>query len=83
MDTTKIIICLGSSCFSRGNETVLALIKKYLKDHYLTDRVDFRGELCSCQCTHGPNIKVNGEIIHDIHEDNIESILNQIFASAV
>ncbi len=31
-------ICLGSSCFSRGNKDVVVFIREYLKKNHLEDR---------------------------------------------
>ena len=37
----EIVICLGSSCFSRGNKDVLEVVKRFLKEHQLTAEVFF------------------------------------------
>ena len=34
-------ICLGSSCFSRGNKDVVMFIKDYLSINHLEDKVIF------------------------------------------
>lgn len=36
-----ITICLGSSCFSRGNKSVLEIVKTFLKEHNLESEVFF------------------------------------------
>lgn len=73
----KITICLGSSCFSRGNGTTLELIRKYLDENHLTDEVDFRGKLCACDCSHGPIIEINDIKFEAVSESNILNILEQ------
>ena len=33
MAKPKIVVCIGSSCFSRGNERNVEVIQKYLEEH--------------------------------------------------
>lgn len=72
---TLIKICLGSSCFTRGNSQTLEVIKKYLADHHLKDKVDFRGELCSGNCKHGPVLKIDGKIFYEVDQNTVVRIL--------
>jgi len=37
----KVIICLGSSCYSRGNAKTLEVVKEYLAKNQLIDQTDF------------------------------------------
>ena len=77
---TDITICLGSSCFSRGNRHTLELIKSYLKEHGLEDKVFFRGDLCDGLCEHGPILKIDGEVYKHVTSENIFEILNRYFS---
>jgi len=76
----KTVICLGSSCHSRGNEQTLELIKDYLKQNGLMEKVDLRGQLCSGNCHEGPIIKMNDKVYKDINEDNVIEVLNKVFS---
>jgi NADH:ubiquinone oxidoreductase subunit E len=76
-------ICLGSSCFSRGNKDVVMFIKEYLKKNHLDDRVVFRGARCMGRCSNGPNLNINGAIIEDVTISKIESILEKEFAGII
>ena len=40
----ELQICMGSSCFSRGNKELVLFIKGYLKKNHLDDRVILRGD---------------------------------------
>jgi NADH:ubiquinone oxidoreductase subunit E len=75
----SIQICLGSSCFSRGNEDCLEYIKQYLTNNKLKDIVDFRGHLCVEQCKCGPNLKIDDTTYHEVCIQNIEAMLNKHF----
>jgi NADH:ubiquinone oxidoreductase subunit E len=72
-------ICLGSSCFSRGNKDVVRFIREYLKKNHLEDRVIFKGARCIGNCSHGPNLVINGKTIEEIDQARIEKILEDEF----
>lgn len=76
-------ICLGSSCFSRGNKDVVMFIKDYLKRNHLNDRVIFKGARCMSRCSNGPNLNINGLIIEDVTIAKIEGILEKEFAGLI
>ena len=69
-------ICLGSSCFSRGNRDVAMFIRDYLKQHHLEDKVIFKGARCMGKCSSGPNLNINGRIIEGVTLAGIESIMD-------
>lgn len=72
-------ICLGSSCFSRGNREVVAFIRDYLKKNHLDDRIIFKGARCMNLCSNGPNLKINDRIIESVTISRIEGILEKEF----
>jgi len=81
MNTKAVIsICLGSSCYRRGNKEVLEVVKAYLDEHQLADVVEFKGHLCKEHCADGPNIYINGTSYHFIDRNSIIDILDKYFA---
>jgi len=72
-------ICLGSSCFSRGNRDVVAFIREYLKKNHLEDRIVFKGARCMDLCSKGPNLRINEKIIEGVTLSMIEGILEKEF----
>lgn len=76
-------ICLGSSCFSRGNKDVVMFIKEYLRVNHLEDRVIFRGARCMGHCSNGPNLIINGIEMDGVTLSKIESILEKEFAGFI
>ncbi len=76
-------ICLGSSCFSRGNKDVVMFIKEYLRKNHLDDKVIFRGARCMGLCSNGPNLTINGVSIEGVTLIKIESILEKEFAGFI
>ena len=73
-------ICLGSSCFSRGNKEVVSFIREYLKRNHLEDKVVFRGARCMGLCSNGPNLRINDIITEGVTLAKIEGILEKEIA---
>lgn len=74
-------ICLGSSCFSRGNREVVAFIREYLKKNHLEDRIIFKGARCMNLCNNGPNLRINDRIIEGVSLSSVEEILEKEFGN--
>ena len=49
-------VCLGSSCFSRGNKDLAAQLQTYVDSNGWTDIVTIRGTLCRNRCASGPHL---------------------------
>ena len=80
MDTKhEIIICLGSSCFSRGNKDVLEVVKSFLKEHQLTAEVFFHGDLCGGKCDEGPVLQIDDQLFSQVTVENVYEVLNGYF----
>ncbi|MCK5882173.1 MAG: (2Fe-2S) ferredoxin domain-containing protein [Bacteriovoracaceae bacterium] len=56
-----ISICMGSSCYARGNRELVDLIKNYLVKEKLNNDVQLKGALCCDLCGRGPIVLVDGE----------------------
>lgn len=76
-------ICLGSSCFSRGNKEVVMYIKDYLRTNHLEDKVIFKGARCMGHCNNGPNLIINGVHVEGVTLSRIEGILEKEFGKFV
>ena len=74
-----IQICLGSSCFSRGNRNLVKVVENYLNENNLRHLVFFHGAHCFGRCEKGPLIKLNGNEYLELSEEKIISILDGIF----
>jgi NADH:ubiquinone oxidoreductase subunit E len=80
MDTkTKIIICQGSSCFSRGNRKNLQVILRFLNEYNLESEVNFKGQLCSANCMQGPIIYINDVLYEQVDEEKVIELLKKQF----
>lgn len=77
MISHTIVICMGSSCFSRGNQENLQEIKTFLKDNDLEDQVLLKGSRCEGECLKGPNITVDGKLFNGVKREDIFPILEE------
>ena len=78
-DKKEIVICLGSSCFARGNNKNLEFIQEYLKVNNLKGKITFKGQLRSQQCSKGPVVIIDGEMFTDVNKTKLMEILNSKF----
>lgn len=76
----EFVVCLGSSCFARGNSQHLAAIEAYLQKHGLTDTVHVTGRLCQDECKQGPNLISCGRHYHRVTASALREILQQLSA---
>ncbi|MGD2034081.1 MAG: (2Fe-2S) ferredoxin domain-containing protein [Bacteroidales bacterium] len=77
LNKRKIILCLGSSCFARGNQEIIPLIKKYIARKCLEDKVMFIGDHCMHNCSEGPNMYIGERLFEKISKENIEKLLDE------
>lgn len=79
MDKVEITICLGSSCFSRGNKMTLRVIDEFLKENHLKEQVHFRGNHCFGHCEEGPVLKINEQEYTNVTADKALQALKANF----
>jgi NADH:ubiquinone oxidoreductase subunit E len=75
----NITICMGSSCFARGNENNLKLIEDYLASHpKMEAHVELRGSRCMENCKNGPMLLINGTQYTNLDSGSLFDILNEL-----
>ena len=77
----EIVICMGSSCFSRGNKENYQRINQYLKLNHLESNVVFKGKHCINKCSEGPLVIINGIEHTKVMPDDISFLLSGFFES--
>ena len=75
----ELVICLGSACFSRGNKNSVQVIKDYIKEHQLEDKVYFHGNHCMNRCEEGPILKFEDKIYTEVNSERLIPVLDEIF----
>ncbi len=71
----EIVVCLGSSCFARGNSENLAIINSLVQSRGLQAAVRLTGKLCQDQCKLGPNVTIGGVLHHSVTTERLRELL--------
>ena len=81
MGKPTITICMGSSCFARGNEKNVALCEEFLAEHGLRDEIDVElgASLCTGNCAQGPIVIVDGKTYTNVDRGVVRGILVRTF----
>ena len=75
---TVIKVCLGSSCFVRGNNNTLEFIENYIKQNNKDASLELLGCRCTNACQEGPNIFVNDKKYAHPSQDELTRILEAL-----
>ena len=77
---THICLCLGSSCYSRGNRDNLERVQDILEEH---PEASITLEGCHCQgnCGNGPNITMNDEQLSSMTPELFETYIKDIVST--
>ena len=73
--TIEIKICMGSSCFARGNADNLEFLENYIKENNLDAEIELYGARCENICDKGPNIIINDKVYNNITPEKIVELL--------
>lgn len=76
---TQIKVCMGSSCFARGNAKNLQIIQNFLDKHQLDASIELSGLRCCNNCSKGPNINIDGTDYNNIESGALLDILEKHF----
>ena len=79
MGKRRISICLGSSCFARGNNANIAVVKQFLADRGLEAEVTFTGQLGENMCNRGPIICIDDQVYEEVNLSLLHKILEEEF----
>jgi NADH:ubiquinone oxidoreductase subunit E len=77
----EIVICLGSSCFSRGNKQSVKLLEEYLRNNHLREKVFFHGGHCFGRCVEGPILQVEDQVLEHFNPGNLKETLDGILSA--
>lgn len=75
---TVIKVCLGSSCYVRGNNKTL----EFLEDYIAKNNKDLSVELIGCRCTNlcqdGPNVFINDKKYSNLSSEQLIKVLEAL-----
>lgn len=78
MKKVTVTLCMGSSCFARGNRSLVDALQDEVAARGWENQVEIRGSLCQGRCAEGPTIQVDKEYLQVHCAENIQSILQKI-----
>jgi NADH-quinone oxidoreductase subunit G len=61
-------VCVGTSCFLRGSQAILACVLKKVEAEGLSDFVDVSATFCSERCGRGPTVTVGERVLERTDE---------------
>ncbi len=73
----QIQVCMGSSCFARGNARVVDLIREFVRNHALESKVKISGSLCEDQCGNGPWLRIDDRVFQHVTPAVVGDILRE------
>lgn len=71
-----ITICMGSSCFSRGNNRNIEVLRDFIDRAQPKAECKLVGHLCQDLCKDGPNVIINGTAYRNIDPVSLMTLLN-------
>ena len=78
-----IEICIGSSCYVKGSDKVILIVKDLLVKRQLDTNVELKGSFCMHACEHGIGVRINGKMIRILQLDQAEEQLNRALDEAL
>ena len=59
----KVSVCVGTSCFVRGAQTLLSSLPDFVQDECLMDQVELEATFCFERCDRGPTVRVGSQTL--------------------
>ncbi|MBQ9732452.1 MAG: (2Fe-2S) ferredoxin domain-containing protein [Alphaproteobacteria bacterium] len=79
---SQIKVCMGSSCFARGNAKNLQTIQEFIDKHQLDATIELCGLRCCNNCSKGPNINIDGTEYNNIESGTLLDILEKHYINS-
>lgn len=74
----EIKICMGSSCYARGNDENIETLENYINEHKEDSKIELIGLRCTNKCEKGPVIIINGKEYCNISYLELKKILEEL-----
>ena len=73
-----IQVCIGSSCFIRGSQDLVAMLQAAIEEYSLSDDITLSGSFCIGRCNReGVTIQVDDEIITGVTRDSFKDFFKE------
>ena len=77
-EKVKIALCMGSSCFTRGNNRLLKAIEDSIRENAWENRVILSGLRCENRCGRGPNVFIDGKLYQGLDVGTLLDLLFEV-----
>ncbi len=78
MNQIEVEICMGSSCFTRGNKETVQQLKQFVADRNLDATIVVKGALCRGMCKEGPIVVINEMVYTNIDTGSIIDLVEDL-----
>lgn len=75
---TVIKVCLGSSCYVRGNDKTLAFLENYIRENNKDISIELLGCRCTNSCQDGPNIFIGETKYSHLSQNELVELLEKL-----
>jgi NADH-quinone oxidoreductase subunit G len=65
-----VSVCVGTSCFIRGSQTLLKRLADYVESRDLDDTVEIQATFCFEHCDRGPTVRIGEQVIEHCTYDS-------------
>lgn len=73
----NVYVCVGSSCHLKGSYKIIELMKEYIEQYHLEEKVNLSAAFCLGKCTDGVSMKVDNEIICGVSTENFQEMFHK------
>lgn len=77
----KITVCVGTSCYVKGSQTLLQGLVKHLEDRGLTHAVDVQASFCHERCDRGPTVVIGDRVFEKCTLDAVVKTVEGLIKS--
>ena len=75
---TVIKVCLGSSCYIRGNDKTLSFLQEYIQQKQKDMTIELIGCRCTNLCQDGPNIYIDDKKYSNLSKEDLVKVLETL-----
>ncbi|MDO4552369.1 MAG: [FeFe] hydrogenase, group A [Bacillota bacterium] len=77
----SLTICLGTSCFLRGSQTLYTQLMEYLREKGLEEETSFVASFCKERCERGPVLVVNDKVLERCTLEDATAAIEEALAA--
>ena len=70
-------VCVGTSCFVRGSQTLLKALMERISERQLAGAVDVQATFCFEQCNRGPTVQIGERVMERCTWETASQVLDE------